>query len=495
MRHQLRFLLNGKVEEIGECRPTDTVLDYLRETKRLTGTKEGCAEGDCGACTVVVAEHIEGTLQYRAFNSCILFLPTLDGKQLITVEALENSGELHTVQQALVDQHGSQCGFCTPGFAMSMLAMFHDRDISQPQKATVDAELAGNLCRCTGYAPIFRAVQQAFETRIKDQFAQGEPETINQLQAIQSNEMLRISSGRNQFLAPLNLTQLCQVLEENKDAVIVAGATDVGLWVTKQLQQLQTLVYTGRVQELQEIVEDGNSGTLTIGAAVSYTDAMPALLEHWPGLEEVLTRLGARQVRNAGTIGGNIANGSPIGDMPPALIALDAQLLIASSHGERTIRLEDFFIDYGKQDLAPGECISRIIIPLPESSMLFNCYKISKRIEQDISAVCAAFCVELADGTVSRARVAYGGMAATPKRANNCESALVGKSWSLQTVETAMEAMQEDFTPITDMRASAGYRMAVAANLLKRFFLESSDSPSQIRLVNTQGAMEEGQEI
>ncbi len=483
MRDKLRFILNGRLEEIEECPPTETVLDFLRDRKKLVGTKEGCAEGDCGACTVVIAESINGCLRYSAVNSCILFLPTLDGKQLTTVEDLQQAeGELHPVQQAMVEQHGSQCGFCTPGFVMSLFGMFHDRYDHKTSRAYIDANLAGNLCRCTGYAPIVRAARQSLNDPDADRFKQDETEVQNQLSGLQSDEMLNIGSEGMQFFAPTSVAQLCSTLEANPGATIVAGATDVGLWVTKQLQQLNTLIYTGKVLELLAIEQDDNTSQLSIGAAVTYTEALPFMLEAYPDFEEVLTRLGAVQVRNAGTIGGNIANGSPIADMPPALIALGAQLVLASSAGERAIDLEKFFVAYGQQDLRHGECVARVLVPLPEKGQHFRTYKVSKRIEQDISAVCGAFSISLRDGKVTTARVCYGGMAATPKRATRCENLLLHNAWNEQTIEKAMNAMDEDFSPITDMRASAGYRMSVARNLLKRFYLETSEQDFSVRL-------------
>lgn len=487
MRDTLRFILNGKLEEIRNCLPDETVLDFLRERKKLTGTKEGCSEGDCGACTVVLGEVVDGQLRYRAVNSCILFLPTLDGKQLITVEDLKQAdGNLHPVQQAMVEEHGSQCGYCTPGFVMSMLAMFHDHQGEQVSRSYIDANLAGNLCRCTGYAPIIRAVQRSLansETATRsDQFTQNEAEVLQQLTPLRNDEMLSISHQGRQFFSPTRIEQLCSTLTAHPGATVVAGATDVGLWVTKKLQQLQTVIYVGKVRELLEIKTDHEALQLSIGAAVSYTDAMPHIIEAYPDFEELLVRLGATQVRNAGTIGGNIANGSPIGDMPPALIALGAKLVLASSKGERVIELESFFIAYGQQDLKPGECVARILLPMPVSDLMFRTYKLSKRIEQDISALCVAFAIRLRDGKVHSARICYGGLAATPKRASHCEESLINQPWNEQTIENAMHTLRTDFSPISDMRASADYRILAAGNLLKRFYLETSAANYPLRL-------------
>lgn len=479
----MRFILNGRVEEVEHFSPTDTVLDFLRDKRRLSGTKEGCAEGDCGACTVVVAETVGGQLHYSAVNSCILFLATLDGKQLITIEELQKpDGGLHPVQQAMVEQHGSQCGFCTPGFIMSLFAAYHTDDNNRPSRSNINQILAGNLCRCTGYAPIVRAAKASLTGTETDQFDEKEADVVQMLQGISSDTMLGASNEGGKFLAPTNSAELCQCLEDNPDAILVAGATDVGLWVTKHLQKLDGLIYTGKVAELLDITTNTEQNHISIGSAVTYTRAMPTILDVYPGFEELLTRLGAVQVRNAGTIGGNIANGSPIGDMPPALIALGVKLVLGSSSGERVLELEDFFIDYGKQDLRPGEFVARILLPLPDSSQIFRTYKISKRIEQDISAVCGAFSVIKRKENVVSVRICFGGMAATPKRASKCEQVLLGQEWNEKTIRSAMQIMKEDYSPISDMRASEGYRLSVARNLLWRFYLETSKPPYATRI-------------
>jgi xanthine dehydrogenase small subunit len=492
MRNTIRFILGGRLEEIQDCDPTLSVLEFLREHRQRTGTKEGCAEGDCGACTVVLVEIDEDRLVYRAVNSCILFLPVLDGKQLITVEDLHaQDGSLHPVQQALVDQHGSQCGFCTPGFVMSLFAMYHDSGGSASSRADIDTGLAGNLCRCTGYLPIVKAADQSLSGERTDRFLQDEQQVLQQLRALGSDDMLAMTHQGRRYFAPTDLKELCALLKAHPEAILVAGATDVGLWVTKQLQQPETLIYTGKVRELLHIERNLDAGELRIGAAVTYTQALPWIIHDYPEFEELLNRLGAMQVRNAGTIGGNIANGSPIGDMPPALIALRAKLVLASANGERLIALEDYFIEYGRQDLRPGECVARVILPLPVADSEFRTYKLSKRIEQDISAVCAAFHVTFRGGNIEQARICFGGMAATPKRARNCEKSLTGKAWTVQNVDQAMIAMRDDFKPISDMRASAEYRMLTAQNLLKRFFFETSGVEYPVRLATHRNDLQE----
>jgi len=485
MHDTVRFILAGKVEEVRACDPSRTVLEYLREDRGLKGTKEGCAEGDCGACTVVIGELHNGGIRYRAVNSCIQFLATLDGKQLLTVEDLtsgdgRNTPELHDVQQAMVEQHGSQCGFCTPGFVMSLFAMFHNDSQHAKGREDIDLGLAGNLCRCTGYAPIVRAAEQALTAGRSDRFSAQKIQAIKQLKSIQSTDPLEISGANGRFLAPRSLAGLCILREAHPQAVLVAGATDVGLWVTKQNRRLETVIYLGEVAELKRLKDDGE--TLSIGAAVSYSDASDAIAARYPAFLPLIQRIGGTQVRNAGTIGGNIANGSPIGDMPPGLIAAGAKLVLCSTQGRRSIDLEDYFIDYGKQDLRTGECVEQIQLPRPPENQLFAIYKVSKRFEQDISAVCGAFSLQVEDSVISNARVCFGGMAATPKRATACEQALEGKTWQQETIDAAMQAMQTDFTPITDMRASAAYRMRVAQNLLQRFFLEQQPNPYPVRL-------------
>jgi xanthine dehydrogenase small subunit len=491
-RSTVRFLLGHELQEIRHCDPQTTVLDWLRGSAGRKGTKEGCAEGDCGACTVTLAELHHGELRYRAVNSCIQLLPMLDGRQLISVEDLASASpvtpQLHPVQQALVDQHGSQCGFCTPGFVMSLFTLFHDPRAIQNQETALtrqqlDEVLAGNLCRCTGYAPIVKAARQALELAAAgDAFSQREADTKRSLQQIVRTDPLALEFQGRRFFAPRELPHLWQILQEHPDARMVAGATDVGLWITKQLQQFDTLVYVGEVRELQRLQPLAENGGLEIGAAVRYTDALPPLSETYPELADMLQRLGAEQVRNAGTIGGNIANGSPIGDMPPALIALDARLLLSSSNGSRELALENFFIEYGKQDLQPGEVVEAVRIPLRPPGLHYRVYKLSRRFDQDISSLCGAFSLRLEGDEIVEPRICFGGMAGIPQRARAAEHALRGQAWTLERVQAAQQALLEDFDPLTDWRGSANYRMHAAQNLLLRFYLETHDQlPVQLQ--------------
>jgi xanthine dehydrogenase small subunit len=489
MRSNIRFLMGGQLQEVSGCDPQTTVLDWLRGAAGRKGTKEGCAEGDCGACTVTVAELRDGQLHYRAVNSCIQLLPMLDGKQLITVEDLASSDPvapvLHPVQQAMVDQHGSQCGFCTPGFVMSLFTLFHDQRAVSPNllRQEIDEVLAGNLCRCTGYAPIVKAARQCLlQAADGDDFSAREAATVQQLQQIAHDELLALEFQGRKFFAPRSLQSLWEILAEHPTACMVAGATDVGLWITKQLKQMQTLVYLGEVQELRHLQLNPDSSVLEIGAAVPYADALATLIAVYPELETMLKRLGAEQVRNTGTIGGNIANGSPIGDMPPALIALDAILILSSIKGRREIPLNDFFIEYGKQDLQAGECVEAIHIPPRPAGLHYGVYKLSRRSDQDISSLCGAISLRIEKDEIVEPRICFGGMAGTPKRARAAEKALDGQELSLERILAAQQALLHDYEPLSDWRGSSEYRMTAAQHLLMRFFLETQcDSPVQLQ--------------
>jgi xanthine dehydrogenase small subunit len=467
MSDTVRFLLDGEVRELTGLDPTRTVLEVLRGNLHRTGTKEGCAEGDCGACTVLVGDLVDGAVTWRAVNSCIQFAPMLHGKALMTVESLGAADALHPVQQAMVDHHGSQCGFCTPGIVMSLYGRAVGASGTQ---AGINEVLAGNLCRCTGYGPIIAAAETTP--------AEAAPDVAADLQAIAPAEMLRLTfddalAGMTRhWLTPRTLAQLDEALAAHPDPTFVAGATDVGLWVTKQRRALETVISLSEVAELKT-VETQADGSLRIGAAVTYTQALGALSALYPDLGDMMRRLGSVQVRNAGAIGANIANGSPIGDMPPALIAAGATLVLRRGSTRREMPLEDFFIAYGKQDRAADEIVEAVIVPAPKVSSLFKVFKLTKRFDQDISAVCAAFAFDIEDGVVTSARIAFGGMAATPKRAASAETALVGKPWNDAAVEAAAAALAEDFTPLTDMRASAAYRLLAAQNLLRKAFIES----------------------
>jgi xanthine dehydrogenase small subunit len=466
----VRFFHRGGVVEVRLDAPTRTVLEWLREDVRCTGTKEGCAEGDCGACTVVVGSldaDAPGGLALRPVNACIRFLAALDGKALFTVEDVAPApGVLHPVQQALVEHHGSQCGFCTPGFVMSLWAC-HRRHIdagTQPTRAQLADDLSGNLCRCTGYRPILDAGQAMF---------QGPAPAFDRAPVVAAlRELSRdppLSAGG--WHAPRDLASLATLCTSRPAARLVAGSTDMGLWVTKQLRTLPELVATAEVPELHRLAVEG--GRLHFGAAVSLQAAWAVLVGHWPALEDLWLRFASRPIREAGTLGGNIANGSPIGDSAPALMALGAELLLQRGEQLRRLPIEDFYVDYMKNRLQPGEFLRAIELPLPAPRQLVRGWKVSKRFDSDISAVCGVFALDLDGLQVRSARLAYGGLAATVKRAAAAEAALVGRPWQEASVRAAMAALADDYTPLSDMRASAGYRMRVAQNLLWRCWLQT----------------------
>lgn len=436
--------------ELADVDPTATLLDWLREDRGLTGTKEGCNEGDCGACTVMVTD-ADG---HKALNSCILFLPQLHGKAVRTVEGASGpNGETHPVQQAMVDLHGSQCGFCTPGFVMSMVA-------SHANGATDhDTQLAGNLCRCTGYAPIIRAAKAA-EQQPVPVWVKDKP----------------IATPAASPSLPASSDELAAVYAENPDATLVAGATDVGLWVTKQLRNLDPVIFLSRCDDLKQITFTDDE--IRFGAMVDMNRMGDALSDIHPSYAEMIRRYASLQVRHAATVGGNIANGSPIGDNPPALMALGATLHLRKGGERRSIPLEDFFIDYGKQDRAPAEFIEAVSFPRQPDRL--KAYKLSKRFDQDISAVCGCFNVTVSEGTVTEARIAFGGMAGTPKRATRVEAALIGKPWTRETIYAALPVFAEDYSPLTDMRASATYRLEAAKAMLERYFLEDQGEVTNV---------------
>ncbi|WP_299985746.1 xanthine dehydrogenase small subunit [uncultured Ruegeria sp.] len=446
----ITFLLNGETVELKDIDPTATLLDWLREDRGLTGTKEGCNEGDCGACTVMVTDQ-EGA---KAVNSCIMFLPQLHGKAVRTVEGASSpSGDAHPVQKTLVDLHGSQCGFCTPGFVMSMVA-------SHTNGATDhDTQLAGNLCRCTGYAPIIRAAEAA-EDHPVPVWVKDKPMAVQP-----TSSMLPGSSD-----------ELAKVYAENPDATLVAGATDVGLWVTKQLRDLDPVIFLNRCEDLKEITITDKE--IRFGAMVDMNRMGEALIELHPSYTEMIRRYASVQVRNAATVGGNIANGSPIGDNPPALITLGATLHLRKGDARRAILLEEFFVDYGKQDRTPGEFVEAVSFPRQADRL--KCYKLSKRFDQDISAVCGCFNITVTEGVVEHVSIAFGGMAGIPKRATAVETALIGKPWTRETIKAALPAFAEDYSPMTDMRASATYRLETAKAMLERYYHEDQGELSNV---------------
>ncbi len=499
---RVQFLLDGAVVALDAVAPDRTVLQVLREDLGRVGTKEGCAEGDCGACTVVMVEATaQGELLQKSVNACIQFAATLDGKALVTVESLtacarsdspglaltDRKSALHPVQQAMVDCHGSQCGFCTPGFVMSLFALY--RNCAAPSHAQINDALAGNLCRCTGYRPIIDAARAMYALgqdgppatshwllpsaasapSLRDAASQPVAE---QLAALQRTEAVVFEGGGRRFFRPRTLDELAQLRFNHPDARLLAGGTDVGLWVTKQHRDLGDLIYLGAVEGLDEIVLSANG--LRIGAAATLEAARPALNDVHPELGELYRRFASLPVRNAGTLVGNLANGSPIGDSMPALIALGAELTLRQGVSTRVVALESFYLGYMKNAMQRGEFIQSVWIPRPASGVRFSAYKISKRFDQDISAVSAGFAISLHEGIVSEARLAFGGMDAIARRAPAAEQALLGAPFDTRAIEAAVNALALDFKPIDDMRASARYRMAVAQNLLRKCLIETA---------------------
>lgn len=466
----IKFFHRGGIVQVQPAAPTRTVLEWLREDAHCTGTKEGCAEGDCGACTVVLGVLGDaGQLQLKPVNACIQFVPTLHGKALFTVEDLAGpGGRLHPVQQAMVDHHGSQCGFCTPGFVMSLWACYqrHQAAGTLPTRQQLADDLSGNLCRCTGYRPILDAGEQMFS--IEPTGVLDAAPVIEALRSLQAAPPLANGAG---FHAPRSLADLAALRQAKPQAQLLAGSTDVGLWVTKQFRPLGEIIYTGDVAELQRV--DVDEGQIEIGAAASLEQAWRTLVAEWPELRDVWLRFASLPIREAGTMGGNVANGSPIGDSAPVLMALGASLVLRQGERTRRLALEDFYTGYMQNRLEPGEFLQAIVVPRRRATQQMCAYKISKRFDCDISALLGAFAIELDGDTVTSVRLAFGGMAATVQRAVHCEATLRGQPWHETTLQAAMAALETDFKPLTDMRASSSYRMQVAQNLLRRFWLQT----------------------
>lgn len=487
----IHFFHKGAIARIKEASPSRTILDWLREDAHCVGTKEGCNEGDCGACTVVIGTpKSDGTLDLKAVNSCIQFLPTLHGKALITVEDLAQSGRPHPCQQAMVQCNGSQCGFCTPGFVMTLFAHYEQQLRAGKRAATrveIDDVLSGNLCRCTGYRPIIEAAQSMFDAPVVKFDDQTVVEALRTVPA-------QFESADNAFVAPTTRADFARYYLAHPQARILAGSTDIGIWVNKQFRAQSHLLYVKNVSDLHFTNVEG--GQLRIGAAVSLEAAFEAIEKHIlprnESFREWWVRFASPLIRNAGTLAGNVANGSPIGDSMPVLMALNARVVLQRGGGLREFGLEDLYLGYMKNAMQPGEFVAEIVLPIQQAGV-FRTYKISKRFDQDISAVCFAGAVALEDGVVTEIRFAYGGMAATPARAHHAERAMLGKPWSEAQISVAMTALQYDFAPLTDMRASATYRKKIAENLLLRFWMETQvDSPmatKQLSVRHVEGAL------
>lgn len=474
-RQSIRFLLNDRVVEpdfsaCPELKLTTTVLNYLRSLPFHKGVKEGCAEGDCGACTVVIAENQQGKLVYKTIDSCLVFLPMLHGKQLITVEYLAEGSQLHPVQQAMVDENGSQCGYCTPGIVMSLFGLYKNH--RHPSTGVIQDALTGNLCRCTGYRSIADAAADACSHNGADKFTAAEAETLRILDSLNSDKgLIEIHTSTQHYYKPLTLSDALACRRNHPDALITGGSTDVALRQTKKRELLEKIIDISDVDELKILEEQKEA--FSIGAGVTMERLLHFSESRLPALYEMLKIFGSLQIRNLATLGGNIGSASPIGDTLPLLIACQASLKLQSKTGERFCRIEDFITGYRATDLKPDELITEIIISRPAPERIIRSYKVSRRKNLDISTVSAGFSLLTANGMVDDIVLAFGGMAAQPARAAKTELFLKGKPWTEATVIEAMEVLYHEFTPLSDARANSVYRSLLARNLLLKFFEDS----------------------
>ncbi len=469
----IEFILNGEVIRLNNPNPQMSVLTYCRESVLKTGTHEGCAEGDCGACTVVIAElNIANELVYKNINACILLLPMLHGKALFTVESLKRSEKLHPVQQSMIDHHASQCGFCTPGFVMSLFALYQSG--VRANRDNISASLSGNLCRCTGYKPIIDAAMHMHDYEVDESFdAENEP-LKKRLLLMKNSTQKNLTVDHLSSFIPTSINELCVLKAQYPQAVVIAGNTDVGLWLNKQLKDIPILIHLTQIDALKKI--ECHDDALILGAAVSVFDAFALLVSHFPSLADAARRFASQPICHAATLVGNLANGSPIGDSAPILMALGAHVKVRSLKGSRDILLDDFYLGYQQKDLKDDEFIESVSIPLKANkNKQIAYYKISKRFDQDISAMTMAIVLSIDnDNHVETCKIVCGGMAATTARAFKTEAVLIGESWQQQRVNLAKRFLDDDFHPLDDLRASAKYRQQLAKNLLQRFFIETT---------------------
>jgi len=461
------FVYQNRILKIKNPNSNETLLNYIRTKLKKTGTKEGCAEGGCGACTVVLGELKNNKINYKAINSCITFMATLQGKQLILVEDLtSNDGSLHPVQKAMVNYHGSQCGFCTPGFVMSLFSLFKKN--SKFKNDEIKDSISGNLCRCTGYQPIIKAAKSLKNKSNIDHFSKGKRKTINLLKKINKSSVVIYDKGKKYF-APKYVHDLKKILKKNAESSFLSGGTDLSLTVTKEKKDINSLIYMNSINELNYIRR--NDKYIEIGASTPLIELESYIKKYYPDFAKILKRYGSPQIRNVATVAGNIATASPIGDCLPLLLSLNSQIVLQGIKKTKILFLDDFFISYRKTKLKKGQFIHSVRIPIFKDNT-FKAYKVSKRFDDDISSVCAAFNLEISKDKVKKVRIAYGGMAAIPKRAIYCEKILLNSKVTEDIINEAKKALEKDFRPISDMRASSIYRMEVAKNLLEKCCVE-----------------------
>ena len=469
----IKFIHSERIIEIRNPDPNETLLNFVRTKLKKTGTKEGCAEGGCGACTVVLGELKNNDINYKAVNSCIAFLPTLAGKQLILVEDLiSEKNLLHPVQEAMVKYHGSQCGFCTPGFIMSLFSMF--KNYTKLKNEIINDSIAGNLCRCTGYKPIIKAAKSLNSKNKVDHFYKNKKKTISLLKKI-GNESIAIYNKGKRYFAPRYVSELKKTIKRNTNSQLLSGGTDLSLLVTKDRKDINSIIYMNSIKELNYI--KNNNKYIEVGATTPLTDFEIYIKKYYPDFNKILKRYGSIQIRNVATIAGNIATASPIGDNLPLLLALDSKVVLQGIKKNKIIPINDFFINYRKTKLKEGQFIHSIRIPIFNKN-IFKAYKISKRFDDDISSVCAAFNLTIENKKIKDIKIAYGGMAATPKRAIYCERVLLKSLITNKIIDKAKNALEKDFAPISDMRASGKYRKIIAKNLLEKCFLEIKEKKS-----------------
>lgn len=476
MKSSISFVLDGKVTTIdfrdfSDLKPTTTVLNYLRSLPTHKGVKEGCAEGDCGACTVVLGEPRDGKIHYKAVDSCLVFLPMIHGKHLVTIENLKNEkNELHPVQETMVETGGSQCGYCTPGIVMSLFSLY--KNINRPSRTEIDDSLTGNLCRCTGYRPIVEAAAKACVHEQLDHFTAKEADIYQLLQEI-SKESLYIQTPKQLYFRPASIGEVITLLHKYSEAILINGATDIAIRVTKNKEMLKEIIDLSGVPELRFFCEKDSE--VIIGAGLPLQELLPHVCNLFPALHWMLTVFGSKQIRNLATLGGNLGTASPIGDMLPVLIAHKAQVILEGINGRRKLPVEQFITGYRKTARKPDELITSVVIPKISDNVQIKSYKVSKRKNLDISTVSACFRIALNhENVVEEIILAYGGMSEKVKRAMSVEQVLLGKAWTRAEVENAMPLLNFEFTPISDVRGSAEFRSAVAKNLLLKFWYETN---------------------